>query len=143
MKRLWNAQVNSVNSPAVALERKVGQWAGPRVSGREKRGGGGVDEQPIHRSNLTDHLLRGLCSAVLLTGLGFLDHPNSLWGAYFRLVAGRQPQPTVVDLVLATVAFGGLSLLFGAAIETALITVGLRLSSRATDEDGNYDDRQR
>jgi len=89
----------------------------------------------------TDYRLRILCSAVVFVGLGFLCHPESLWGDYYRLMSSVGPRPTFANLTFPVIGFAFISWFFGAAIETALVTLGLRLSVPRSDEQDDYDDR--
>ena len=90
-----------------------------------------------------DHVLRTICTALVYVSLGFLDHPNSLWGCLLRLVTGELPTPTVFDVGIPLVAFGFTSWILGAAVETGLVSLGFRLTDPSNDEKSNYDDRQR
>jgi hypothetical protein len=97
----------------------------------------------MQQSKPMDHVLRGLCTAIVFVGLGFLDYPNSLWGYLLRFVSSGLPKPTVFELAIPLVAFGLASWILGAAVETGLVSLGFRLSDPLSEEQANYDDRQR
>jgi hypothetical protein len=71
--------------------------------------------------------------------LGFVNHPNGLWGDLFRLVGGLSPTPALGRIAGSTAAFGMVAWFTGAAIETALISLGLRLT-HPPDQAADYDD---
>jgi hypothetical protein len=87
----------------------------------------------------TDWLLRALAGAAVFVGLGFLGRPNGFWLDLTRLVAGGTPRPSVYGLAVAAIGFVGLAYLLGAALETALVAAGVRLTRQPVQE-ADYDD---
>jgi hypothetical protein len=93
----------------------------------------------MHQPRPIDNSLRLLCCSAVFAALGFVGHPNGFWGELYRFIIGSG-EPPRVDLVAGfAVGFGVLAWIFGATIETVLVSVGLRLT-HADDQAADYDD---
>src|SRR6476659_8894474 len=91
----------------------------------------------MHQPPPTDNLLRAVCCSCMFMALGFLGHPNGLWGDLFRLASGHRPP--LDSIVGSAVAFAMVSWFLGAAVEPALIALGLRLT-HPPEQAADYDD---